>query len=76
MNIDTLVYLAVSSDSDVIAYLLEQLKEVWLFLWNFDPFPDSFFFGSLSMAGLLIGFSCVHILLDYFNGDDDDTNDK
>lgn len=64
------------NNSDPIMYLLDQLQEVWMFLWNFEPFPDSFLFGSLSMAGLLIGFSCVHLLLDYFNGDENSNNNK
>lgn len=60
---------------DPISYVVEQLSHFWEILWNFHPFPDSGIF-DLPMAALLIGFSCIAIIFDYFNGKDDDTDDK
>lgn len=59
---------------DPIYYVVDQLSNWWDFLWSFHPFPDSVIF-DFPMAALLIGFSCISIILDYFNGDDDNHSD-
>ncbi len=55
---------------DIFMYILEELKDWWDYLWEFHPFPDTFF--DFSAASLLIGFSALMLLLDYFNGESDD----
>lgn len=55
-------------DFDPILYIVQQLTDWWEFLWNFHPFPGSGIF-DFSLAALLIGFSCIAIVLEYFNDD-------
>lgn len=55
---------------DVFMFILNELSDWWDYLWSFHPFEGTFF--DFSAASLLIGFSAIMILLDYFNGENDE----